>query len=156
MRPLFILLVFTAFASTASASDHHWTMAFAQGTFEAIIRNETGASLNIYCPSGQTDATPGMFLESKKLHPRKGEQIEVQIIVGARKYPFRFDEIQFRATGQEGVTALSSLIEGLVKSNRKTFTVEFSPSGNSEIFSVRGAKKAFVSPGEFLSGCEQS
>jgi len=156
MRRLSILLVFTAFAGTAPASDHHWTIAFAQGTFEAIIRNETGASLNIYCPSGQTDTIPGMFLESKKLHPRKGEQIEVQINVDARKYPFRFDEIQFRATGKEGVTALSSLIESLVKSKRKTFTVEFSPSGNSETFSVRGAKKAFVSPTEFLSGCEQS
>jgi len=156
MRQLPILLVFTAFSGTASASDHYWTIAFAQGTFEAIIRNETGASLNIYCPSGQADTTPGMFLESKKLHPRKGEQIEVQIIVDSRKYPFRFDEIQFRATGQEGVSALSSLIGSLVKSNRKTFTVEFSPSRNSETFSVRGAKNAFVSPGEFLSGCEQS
>ena len=155
MRRLSILLVLTAFAGTAPASDHHWTIAFAQGTFEAIIRNETGASLNIYCPSGQTDTIPG-FLESKKLHPRRGEQIEVQINVDARKYPFRFDEIQFRATGKEGVTALSSLIESLVKSKRKTFTVEFSPSGNSETFSVRGAKKAFVSPNEFLSGCEQS
>jgi hypothetical protein len=152
-----VIFIFAiSFAEQVDAASHRWTIAFAQGTLEAIIHNDAGASLNIYCPSGQTDRTPGMFLESKKLHPQKSEQVDVQIVVDGREFPFRFDEIQFSAAGRDDRAALSALIGALVKSKRAAFTVELPRLAQAEAFSLRGAKKALVSAAEFLDGCGEA
>lgn len=67
---------------------------------EAIIRNANDSSLNIYCPSGQVETVPGMFIESAKVKPKVGEQIIVQMTVDGKNHPFYLQETQFQAHGR--------------------------------------------------------
>jgi hypothetical protein len=93
-------------------------------------------------------------LETDKVRPRLHERVDVQIIVDGSNYPFYFEEIQFKAAGRINMVSLHALINALVKSNQKTFTVEFPKFGNSETFSLLDARKALGSAAAFLSGCE--
>src|ERR1700752_3195738 len=115
--------------SAAHAVDYRWTTGFAHGTVEAIIKNENGSGVDIYCPAGQTDTTPGMFIETDKVRPRPNEQIDVQIIVDGRNYPFYLREIQFKAEGRQNLNDLYALIDALAKSGNKSFSVEFPKFG---------------------------
>ncbi|MGE0061080.1 MAG: hypothetical protein AB7T86_03280 [Xanthobacteraceae bacterium] len=153
MRLLIVFAVFWLISVPASAVDYRWTVGFAQGTTEAIIRNKDGASLNIYCPAGQIDTTPGMFLTSDKVRPRPQEQIIVQIVIDDENHSFSLREAHFKASGRAGLNALYSLVEAIVKSRSKSFVVEYPKFGSSERFSLLGAKKALESAGEFLRGC---
>jgi hypothetical protein len=147
----FVVLALTQ-VSIASAAER-WTIAFAQGTTEAIIRNGADTSVNIYCPSGQADTTPGIFIEVKKVSPKAGEKVAVRFVVDGRAYPFEIDEIQFLAKSAAQKSELSALIDALTKSKGKSFVVEFPKLGVSEPFSLAGAKKAMTSAKELLDGC---
>src|SRR5688500_10633259 len=106
-------------AAHAWAVDYRWTTAFAQGTVEAIIRNGNGSSVNIYCPSGQAETTPGVFIEFNRVNPKLKEQVHVQFVVDGKNYPFTFDEIHFEAKGSEKHASLYSLVDALSKSKGK-------------------------------------
>jgi hypothetical protein len=138
----------------ASAKSFRWTTGFGQGTIEAIIRNVGGASVNIYCPAGQAEPVPGIFIETRAITFKAGEPAAVQFVVDGKNLAFDFQEIQFEAKSAEQRTALSALIDALVKSKGKSFTVTYPKLGRSEQFSLRGAKKAMTSGKEFLDGCE--
>jgi hypothetical protein len=154
MRLLLACGVLGALIVPASAKEHRWTLAYAQGTTEAIIRNERGSSLNIYCPTGQSDTTPGIFIETKAINFKAGEKVAVQFVVDGKSHAFDFAEIEFKATGAAKHGALSALIDALAKSKGKSFVVEYPNLGKSELFSLLGARKAMTSPKEFLDGCE--
>ena len=83
MRLLYPAMILMLSGAYAHAVDFRWTLGFAQGTLEAIIRNAGESSVNIYCPSGQNDTTPGMFIDSARVKPKAKEQVTVQIIVDA-------------------------------------------------------------------------
>jgi hypothetical protein len=149
----FVVLTAVAIQTPTASAAERWTVAFAQGTTEAIIRNGPGASVNIYCPSGQADPTPGMFVEVKKVSPKAGEKVAVRFVVDGKAYPFEIDEIQFLAKTDSQKSDLSALIEALTRSKGKSFAVEFPKLGISERFSLAGAKKAMTSAKELLDGC---
>jgi hypothetical protein len=153
MRFVLACVVLAALILPASAKDFRWTNAYGQGTTEAIIRNAAGASVNIYCPAGQAETTPGMFIETKTVSFKAGEQAAVQFVVDGKTHAFDFQEIQFEAKGAEKHKALSALIDALAKSKGKGFAVEFPKLGKAEQFSLLGAKKAMTSAKEFLDGC---
>jgi hypothetical protein len=153
MRPCkalgsFVLLICTM--ADTFAVDYRWTRGFAMGTDEAIIRNASGASLNIYCPSGQTDTTPGMFIETNKVRFKKGEQVLVQIVVDGKNHPFNFDEVQYIAGGRSFRLALDRLVDALKEAKAKSFVVEFPKQRVAERFSLLNVKDAI---GDILSGC---
>ncbi len=95
-----------------------------------------------------------MILQSDKVRPREGEQIDVQIVVDGHNHTFYFEDIEFRASGRYNMTDFRNLIEALVESKSKKFSVEFPKFGSLEEFSLVGAKEALVSPDDFLEGCE--
>ena len=135
-------LVFLCAAAQAETSAFRWTVGFAQGTIEAIIRNEFDSSVNLYCPSGQLDPTPGMFIDVDKIRPRPGERIAVQIIVDGENHAFYLEENQFKAGGRANLQSFHRLVDALAASKGKTFAVEFPKFGMSERFSLFGAPKA--------------
>jgi hypothetical protein len=101
MRFVLTCALLAALTLPASAKDFRWTNGYGQGTTEAIIRNASGASVNIYCPAGQAETTPGMFIETKTISFKAGEQAAVQFVVDGRTLAFDFQEIQFEAKGAE-------------------------------------------------------
>ena len=153
MRTLLVAASLLA-ASHAAAAEPRWTTAFAQGTVEAIIEKGPGSSVNIYCPSGQADTTPGMFIQVGRVTPKAGEKVDIQIVVDGRSHPFALDEIQFLASDRANRKSLASLVDALAKSKAKTFKVEFPKLGVAETFSLLGARKAFKSAKDFLEDCE--
>jgi len=140
-----LLLLCTALlcaAAFAETSAFRWTVGYAQGTIEAIIRNEFGSSVNLYCPSGQEDPTPGMFIKVDKIRPRAGERITVQIVVDDENHAFDLAEIQFIASGRANLLSFQRLVDDLAASKGRTFAVEFPKFGMGERFSLLGASKA--------------
>jgi hypothetical protein len=127
--------------SAALAVDYRWTLGYAQGTTEAIISNQNDSSVDIYCPSGQEDTTPGMFIEVKRIKPPRGEQVTVQIIVDDNNYPFELNEIQFTAGTRAEKWQFRALLDALATSKRKSFVVEFPKYNTSETFSLLDARK---------------
>jgi hypothetical protein len=154
MRALLGLLLLMS-VQEAVAADQRWTTGFGQGTVEAIIRNASGSDVNIYCPAGQTDTTPGMFIQLKRVRPRAKEQVDVRIVVDGRKHTFRLDEIQFLASGRASMNSLSALIDALATSRSRKFSVEFPKFRMTEQFSLLGAKAALKSGRSFLTGCDK-
>ncbi len=57
MKLTTVLLLNLLTIQPSAAVDYRWTKGFGQETFEAIIDNASGASLNIYCRSGQEYTT---------------------------------------------------------------------------------------------------
>jgi hypothetical protein len=145
--------VLAALTTCVSAADQRWTSAYAQGTTEAIIRNEQSSNVNIYCPAGQADTTPGIFIAFKKVTAKAGEAVGVQFVIDGKSHSFDFNEIQFEAKDSAKRSALSALIDALTQSKSKSFAVAFPKLGMSERFSLLGAKKAMTSGKEFLDGC---
>jgi hypothetical protein len=154
MRLVLACGVLAALIIPAAAKDYRWTLGYGQGTTEAIIRNERGSSVNIHCPAGQAETTPGIFIETKALSFKAGEKVAVQFVVDGKGHAFDFEEIEFKARGAAKHGALSALIDALAKSKGKSFVVEFPNLGKSELFSLLGARKAMTSAKEFLDGCE--
>jgi hypothetical protein len=121
-------------ASTAVAVDYRWASSFAQGTFEAIIRNRNDSSINIYCPDGHEDTTPGMFIEVKRIKPQRGEMVTVQIVVDGDSHAFDLNEIQFTASSRTEKLQYFVLVDALVASKQKSFVVEFPKYDTSRFF----------------------
>jgi hypothetical protein len=140
--------------SSARAVDFRWTQGYAQGTVEAIIRNARGSSVNIYCPSGQPDHTPGMFVMISGMNPVPREQVTAQIIVDGRNYPFDLDGQQFLAASRSGIQDLQALVSGLAASRARSFTVEVPKYGQVETFSLADAGRALgMGRTSMLKGC---
>jgi hypothetical protein len=93
LKPLLSILAFVLTASTAMAVDYRWTSSYDQGTLEATISNRNDSSVAIYCPEGQEDTAPGMFLEVKRIKPQRGDSVTVQIVVDGDSFPFELNEI---------------------------------------------------------------
>lgn len=125
------------------AVDYRWAQGYGQGTTESIIRNSNDSSVNIYCPSGSPDHVAGMFVESAKVKPKSGEEeVTVQIIVDGKNHPFHLKRDQFKAESRAGKEALASLVDALMKSRQKSFTVEFPKYNVVETFSLLDAAKS--------------
>jgi hypothetical protein len=73
LKPLLSIPPLVLTASAAMAVDYRWTSSYAQGTLEAIIHNRNDSNVTIYCPEGQADTTPGMFIAVKRIKPKAGE-----------------------------------------------------------------------------------
>src|SRR5258708_5968234 len=152
-RSILAASVLAALTTCVSAAEQRWTSAYAQGTTEAIIRNELSSNVNIYCPAGQADTTPGIFIEFKKVTAKAGEAVAVQFVIDGKTHAFDFAEIQFEAKDPAKRSALLALIDAFTTSKSKSFVVAFPKLGVSERFSLLGAKKAMTSAKEFLDGC---
>ncbi len=144
-------------ASTALAVDYRWTLSYDQGTLEAAIYNRNDSSILISCPLGQTDTTPEMLIEVKRIKPKAGEQVTVQIIVDDDNYPFELNEIEFTANSLSGKRQFRALLDALVASRKKSFVIEFPKYNTSETFSLRDARK-IVGRGKdsIIEGCGAS
>lgn len=154
MRGIIAACVLLLAHAHATAVDFRWTRGFAQGTSEATIRNAADSSVNIYCPSGQLEPVPGMFIESARIKPKPGEQIVVQIIVDGKNHPFYLQETQFHARGRMNYMSLGGLVNALAASKNRSFTVEFPKYGVAERFSLMDARRALGSDrSSILSGC---
>ena len=141
----------------ALAVDYRWTLSFNQGTSEATIWNRNDSSLTIYCPQGQEDTTPGMFIEVKRIKPQRGEQVTVQIIVDGENYPFELSEIQFNASSRTEKWHFRALVDALAASKQKSFVVEFPKYDTSETFSLLDTRKT-IGRGKdsMIEGCGAS
>ncbi|GLH77836.1 hypothetical protein SSBR45G_27440 [Bradyrhizobium sp. SSBR45G] len=154
MRGKIVLLAMCLGAADAQAVDYRWTQGFAQGTVEAIIENARGSNLNIYCPSGQEDHTPGMFVTGTGLNPPVGERVTAQVIVDGKNYAFDLDEQQFKAGSRLGLQDFQALVSALAASRARSFTIEFPKYGLVETFSLAGAAKALgKGKTSILKGC---
>jgi len=142
-----------ALSIPAEAVDFRWGSSTTMGTTEAIIANENGSTLNIYCPAGQIDKTPGMFVHVDKVRPRAGEKIDVQIVIEGESHAFILDEIQWEANGRARMNNIYSLVKALTNASEPSFIIEFPKFGMSERFSLLDARKTLGSPGKFLRDC---
>jgi hypothetical protein len=153
--PLAILCVAIG-ATSAWAANDRWTTGFGQGTFEAIIRNSNRSSVNLYCPEGQEDTTPGMFIEVKRVQPAAKEKVTVQIIVDGVIHEFLMDEIQFRPDTKTDWSNYYALAGALTASGQKSFVVKFPKYNVEETFSLNGARKALgLGKNSILEDCRQ-
>ena len=141
-------------APAALAVDYRWTLSFEQGTLEAIIQNGNNSSLNIFCPEGQEDTTPGMILEVKGINPKLNEEVLVQFVVDGQSFPFNFNEIKFDANSRANKWAFRAFVLALTGSKQKSFVAEFPKYKTSETFSLLDARKSLgVGKDSMLQGC---
>lgn len=110
--------------------------------------------MNIYCPSGQIDTSPGMFLRSSKVKTRRGQSGDVQFVVGGKNYPFSFTDGHFKAWTRIDKQGLWSLVAALRVSTGKQFIVEWPKQRVSEAFPLLNANDA-LSDGKkpFVDAC---
>jgi hypothetical protein len=157
LKPLLSILPLALSASTAMAADYRWTSSCDQGTLEATIWNRNASNIVIYCPKGQEDTTPGMFLEVKRIKPQRGESVTVQIVVDGDSFPFELNEIQFTASSRAEKWRFFALVDALVASKQKSFVVEFPKYDTSETFSLVDARKSLGQwKSSILSGCGEN
>lgn len=146
-------------ASTALAVDFRWTLGFAQGTLEAIIRNGNDSEFNVFCPTGWEGERkrPGMFIHVAGIHPAAKEQVTVQIIVDDKNYSFYLDEVEFRPYSRLDWMQFETLVDALASSKRKSFVVEFPKYNKAETFSLIDARKSLARNGKnsILGGCDR-
>lgn len=154
MRAPICIAVISLISTAAFAASDRWALSYDQGTMEAIVSNRHGASLNIYCPSGQAAHVPGMFIEAAGLRPKAGEKVDVQIVVDGKNNAFSFDEVQFVAAEPAGLKDLDLLIDELAKSKSSSFIMNVPKFSVSESLSTAGARKALKSARSFLDGCQ--
>lgn len=148
------LIILTS--SSASAVDYRWTLGFAQGTSESIIENANGASVNIYCPSGREDRTPGMYITSNRVKPAVKEQVTVQIMVDGTNHPFYVQDGHFEAASRTGLQDLQTLVGALAKSRQKSFAVEYPKYNVVETFSLLDARRSLgTGKKSVLFGCDR-
>jgi hypothetical protein len=154
LKPLLSIPLLVLATSAAMAVDYRWTSSYAQGTLEAIIRNRNDSSVMIYCPEGQEDTTPGMFIEVKRINPEKGESVTVQIVVDGDSHAFDLQEIQFLASSNTEKLQFFALVDALVASKQKSFVVEFPKYDMAETFSLLDARKSLGDgKNSILAGC---
>ncbi len=154
MKPLLSILSLLLTASAAIAVDYRWTSSYAQGTLEAIIRNRNDSSVTIYCPEGQEDTTPGMFIEVKRIKPKAGESVTAQIVVDGDSYPFDLQETQYLANSNTEKLRFVALVDALAASKKKSFVVEFPKYNTAETFSLLDARKSLGDgKNSILAGC---
>ncbi len=154
MKLVLSICLFVFAASAAFAVDYRWTTSLDQGTLEAIIENVNDSTFNIYCPEGQEDTTPGMFIDVKRIKPKAGEQVTVQIVVDGDSHAFELNETQFLANSRTAQWQFRDLVLFLTASKRKSFTVEFPKYRTAEAFSLLDARKALGhGKGSILQGC---
>lgn len=164
MRLLLTMTFLILAASTAFAVDYRWTLGYGQGTLEAIIRNVNDSSINIYCPAGSEDTTPGMSVAIKGLKSSdrikpidKDEEELVQVIVDGKNYPFYLDHERgdIRPGTAAGKRQFHELVVALASSKQQSFAVEFPAYKKAERFSLLDARKAIGTGKSFiLEGCE--
>ncbi len=156
MKRISIAVCLALAAAPAMSVDFRWTIAYNQGTAEAIIRNGNDSNVNIYCPSGQEDKTPGMYVDVNSVKPAYNEQVTVQIIVDGKNYPFYLREIEFKPVSREDWWEFKALIRALALSKQKSFVVELPKYNKSETFSLLDARKVLGHGKEsILSGCDK-
>jgi hypothetical protein len=143
--------------SPAIAVDYRWTSSYGQGTLEAIIRNRNDSNIVLYCPEGQEDTTPGMFVEVRRIKPQKDESVTVQIVVDGDSHAFDLNEIQFTASSNADKLRFFALVDALVTSKQKSFVVEFPKYDTSETFSLLDARKSLgQGKNSILRGCGEN
>lgn len=154
IAPIMLLLLGT---TTALAVDYRWVSSYDQGTIEATIRNRNASSLMIFCPLGQEDTTPGMFIEVKGIKPVRGEQVTVQIVVDGDNYPFELNEIEYHANARDEKWRFRALLDALTASKRKSFVIEFPKYNQAETFSLLDAR-TIIGRGKdsIIDGCGAS
>lgn len=157
MKLLLMIMTLTFTAATAFAVDFRWTSGWAQGTAEANIANGNGSSFNIFCPQWQTDTTPGMFIEVKRITTRQpNELVTVQIIVDGENHSFFLKQIEFKAVTETDKSQFRELIRALASSKQKSFVVEFPKYNTAETFSLLDARKALgLGKHSILKGCDK-
>jgi hypothetical protein len=158
MKFLLTIMSLTFAASAALAVDFRWTQGYGQGTLEANIANANDSTININCPEGQTDTTPGMFIEVKRISPprQSDETVTVQIIVDGKNYSFFLKEIQFKAVTRTDKSQFRELVRALASSKQKSFVVEFPKYNTAETFSLLDARKVLgLGKHSILKGCDE-
>ena len=159
MKFLLAIISLTFAASAALAVDFRWTLGYGQGTLEANIANANGSTININCPEGQTDTTPGMFIEVGRishLHQRD-ETVTVQIIVDGRNHSFSLKKIQFKAVTRMDKSQFREFVHALASSKQKSFVVEFPKYNTAETFSLLDARKVIgLGKHSILKGCDEA
>ena len=85
--------------------------------------NRNASNIVIYCPEGQEDSTPGMFLEVKRIKPQRGESVSIQIVVDRDDYAFGLN-VRSNSPQARGPMAIFALVDALVAS-KKSFVVQF-------------------------------
>lgn len=156
MKPILIAMCLALAATPAMSVDYRWTVGYNQGTSEAIIRNSNDSNVNIYCPSGQEDKTPGMYVQASSIKPAYNEQVTVQIVVDGKNYPFYLREIEFKPASRQDWWDFKALIKALALSKQKSFVVEFPKYNKSETFSLLDARKVLrLGKNGILWGCDQ-
>jgi hypothetical protein len=149
-RLVFWLLLIASMVTPNLSSakvEHRWTLGWAMGSSEAIIRNNRGSDFNLYCPAGESDKAPGFFYHSKLKSFSPRQEATVQIIVDGDNHPFFTKEGHFQAYGRAGGQSLYSLANALAKSSAETFTIEMPEFGIKEVFSLKDAYKTVGSKG---------
>lgn len=131
--------------TSALAVDYRWSQGFGHGTTEALVRNKTGASLNIYCPAGSQDTTPGMFVDTNAFKTKKGTSVDIQIIVDGKNHPFEIKDTQYLAAGRGFRNNLEELVSSIRSSKNKYFTVEYPKYNVVERFSLLNARSSLSS-----------
>ena len=142
LKRLTLAALLTAATSAAQAQ---WTSGFGQGTNEAGVRNGSGASLTIDCPSGQANRAPGLFVESARLG-RAAADGQVNVVVNGEAYNFTLQGGAFRAANRAASGTLTALVDALRRAGGGSFTVQVAPHGPRETFPLRGARAALTQP----------
>jgi hypothetical protein len=139
---------------TASAVDFRWTNGYGQGTVIAAIENDNDSYFQVFCPVGDIDTTPGLFVNVRRLNQLTEQQILMQVVVDERNYSFYIQNYQFRAAGRGARESLEQLLSALIGSRSRSFVVEFPKYGFEERFSLSGVRQALGSGRNFvLQGC---
>jgi hypothetical protein len=155
--PLVITMSPLVITTPALAVDYRWTSSYGQGTLEAMIRNRNDSNIVFYCPEGQEDTAPGMFVEVKRIKPQKDESLTVQIVVDRDSHAFELNEIQFTASSNADKLRFFALVDALVASKQKSFVVEFPKYATSETFSLRDARKSLGhGKSSIFAGCGEN
>ncbi len=155
MKLLLMIMSLTFAASAAFAVDFRWTLGFGQGTLEANIENGNGSSVNIFCPLGQEDTTPGMLIHVKRINAQRDELVTVQMIVDGKSHPFYLKEIELLAEGRANMWEFRELMRALASSKQKSFGIEFPKYNTAETFSLLDARKTIgLGKGSVLKGCD--
>ena len=156
MKLILAIISLTFAASAALAVDFRWTLGYGQGTLEANIANANDSTININCPEGQTDTTPGMFIEVARTSRQRNETVTVQIIVDGKNHSFYLKEIQFKAVTRTDKSQFRELVRALASSEQKSFVVEFPKYNTAEAFSRLDARKVLgLGKHSILKGCDE-
>ncbi len=156
MRLLLAIISLTFASSAAFAVDFRWTLGFGQGTLEAKIENGNDSHVNIFCPRWQTETTPGMFINVKRINPQRDELVTAQIIIDGKNYSFYLKEIEFLADTRAGMWQFRELVHALASSKQKSFVVEFPKYNTAKTFSLLDGRKTLgLGEHSMLKGCDK-